>query len=102
MVDPTRAESEPLDTRLFVNVTTAAMQLGISRGLAYSLCRAYLAGQDGIPCRKFGAKRILVSHRTLTDMAECDFRDNPSSTAPGYFSEPATCISTTRAQAARK
>ncbi len=101
MVDPARDESEPFDTRLFVNVTTAAMQLGISRGLAYSLCNAYLAGQDGIPCRKFGAKRILVSFRTLTDMAECDFRD-PSVAASGEFSKPSIRVPTARAEAANK
>jgi hypothetical protein len=55
---------------LFIDVTRAASQLGISRGLAYSLCREYLAGRQGIPCRRFGVRRILVPRSMLFNLAE--------------------------------
>lgn len=60
-----------VDEPLFIDVATAAIQLGISRGLAYSLCREYLAGRHGIPCRRFGARRILVPRVMLIGLAEC-------------------------------
>ena len=57
---------------LFIDVRTAAAQLGISRGLAYSLCHEFLAGRQGIPCRRFGGRRIFVPRSILVGLAECE------------------------------
>jgi hypothetical protein len=54
---------------LFVSVELAATLIGVSRGLAYALCHAYLAGHDdGIPCRRFGTRRILVPRNALAEL----------------------------------
>lgn len=61
----------PAPVPLFVGVEAAAQALGISRGLAYELCREYLAGRrDGIPCRRFGPRRILVPRAALQRLAD--------------------------------
>jgi excisionase family DNA binding protein len=56
------------DVCLFVTVEQAARRLGISRGLAYELCRTYLARGTGIPCVRFG-RRIAVPRRALLELA---------------------------------
>jgi hypothetical protein len=67
----TRRKTEmPALVPLFVGVEAAAQALGISRGLAYAMCRDYLAGRDGIPCRRFGPRRILVPRAALERLAD--------------------------------
>ena len=61
---------------LFVGVEAAAQALGISRGLAYAMCRDYLAGRDGIPCRRFGPRRILVPRAALEHLADLAWNDD--------------------------
>lgn len=67
---------DPTVPRLFVGVTAAAQALGISRGLAYQLCRDYLAGRDGIPCRRFGPRRVLIPLKALAELADLGSNDH--------------------------
>lgn len=56
---------------LFVSVAKAAELIGISRTLAYQLCREYLRGRrEGIPCERFGPRRILVPRRAIERLAQ--------------------------------
>jgi excisionase family DNA binding protein len=55
----------------FLTVEEAAAVLGISRTLAYALAREYLATRaTGLPCVRLGARRIVVSRRTLDRFAD--------------------------------
>ena len=78
MPTKTRRKTEmPALVPLFVGVEAAARALGISRGLAYELCREYLAGRrDGIPCRRFGPRRILVPRAALEHLADLAWNDD--------------------------
>lgn len=66
-------EGSGLPDRLFFTVDEAASLLGISRTLAYALTREYLTtGVSGLPCVRIGARRIVISRRTLERMANAE------------------------------
>ena len=52
--------------RRYLTVEEAAELIGISRALAYQLCREFLAtGTNGIPCTRIGSRRIVIARRSL-------------------------------------
>jgi Helix-turn-helix domain len=60
----------------FITIREAAVELGISEGLAYRMANEYLAshGAGGLPCVRFG-RRLLVSRRDIARLVRVNPRN---------------------------
>lgn len=65
------------EVRLTISVEEAARRIGVSRGLAYSLCR-----QGRLPVVRFG-KRILVSKAGLAALMNASIQTDSVGHAQG-------------------
>ncbi|MFN0090197.1 MAG: helix-turn-helix domain-containing protein [Acidimicrobiales bacterium] len=62
---------------LFVSVEEAARRIGIGRTLAYTLCRAFEAGEGGLCCVRLG-RRLLVPVWAIEELG----RTSPAAVPP--------------------
>ena len=62
----------PSSDRPFLTVEEAAAVLGISRTLAYSLAKEFLATRSGLPCVRLGSRRIVAPRAALERWTNAD------------------------------